>query len=435
MTKRTIVRIAWIAAFVAGMGLLTSATLADKVTITVGDKDIPAGPMWFKPATTLDPQQYYYLSCKDADLLVQVDKEDRVWWWQNKPLKAGQTYTWELLVAGTGVSPEAGGLPSRVRKAGDEQMDVKISGKPFTSLVFKKAEPKVYLYPIIGPTGEPMTRDFPMKDNPIEKDEDEKFNHQDHRHHRSLWCAHGDIRTSDMSKTGSNYWDEVKDAPIEKVPHQVLTKIVTQASGPVFGQIAANIDWINEKGEKDFTEQRSYMFLAGEDVRIIDIRSTFKFDEKDVTFGDTKEGGIVSVRTAATISEKGVNKPERLSGKRFNSAGKSGDDTWGQPADWCDYVGPVAGKTVGIAILDHPKNYGHPTHWHIRNYGLYTANPFGLAAFLKDAGKNGSRTWKKGESVEFNYRIILHKDDTKAAGIADQWRLYSDPPKFVVTEK
>lgn len=416
--------IAWIAALVAGMGLTASTARADKVTITVGDKDIPAGPMWFKPAKPLDPQQYYYLSGKDADLLVQIDKEDRVWWWQNKPLKAGQTYTWELLVAGTGVNPEPGGLPARVRKAGDEQVDIKISGKPFTTLVFKKSDPKVYLYPVIGPTGEPMTRDFPMKDNPAEKE----ANRQDHPHHRSLWCAHGDIRTEDMTKPGSNYWNEVKDAPIEKVPHQVLTKIVGQASGPVFGQVIAEIDWINEKGEKDFSEQRSYMFLAGEDLRIIDVRSVFKFDQKDVTFGDTKEGGIVSVRTAITIDEKG-------GGKRYNSAGKSGEDTWGQPAEWCDYVGKVNDKVVGIAIMDHPKNYGHPTRWHIRDYGLYTANPFGLKDFTKDAAKDGSHTWKKGESVEFNYRIVLHQDDTQAAGIADQWRLYSDPPKFTVTEK
>ncbi len=85
--------------------------------------------------------------------------------------------------------------------------------------------------------------------------------------------------------------------------------------------------------------------------------------------------------------------------------------------------------------MDHPKNYGHPSHWHIRNYGLYTANPFGLKDFTKGQIKDGSHTWKKGESVEFNYRILLHKDDMKTADVPAQWTLYSDPPKFTVTEK
>jgi hypothetical protein len=431
MTERKMIRIAWIAAFAAALGLTASA-LAEKVTITVGDKDIPAGPMWFKTPKPLDADQVYYLAGKDADIICQLDKEGRVWWWQAKPLKAGQTYTWELAVASTGVMPEPGGLTVRVPRPreGQTQMDVKLSGRLFTSLMYKKDEPKVYLYPVIGPTGEPMTRDHPMKDNPIEKDN----GRQDHEHHRSLWCAHGDVRTGDMSKPGANYWSESKNTPIEQRPRQVLKKVIGTGNA-VYGLITADIDWVNAKGEKDFAEKRTYMIFAGDDMRIIDIKSVFKFDEKDVMFGDTKEGGIVALRTAVSIDEKGITKPEKASGKRFNSNGKSGDDTWGQPAEWCDYVGPVKGKTVGIAIMDHPKNYGHPTHWHIRDYGLYTANPFGLKDFTKDASKDGSHTWKKGETVEFNYRVLLHKEDTKTANIADQWKLYSDPPKFTVTEK
>jgi hypothetical protein len=442
MKRKLMTPIGWIAAAAVISGLLLApAVQAEKVTLTVGDKDIPAGPMSFKTPKPLDEQQYYYLAGKQADILVQVDKEGRVWWWQDKPLKAGQTYTWELTVAGTGTNPEPGGLPIRVRKASDgEQVEVKVSGKPFTSLVFKKAEPKVYLYPVIGPTGDPVTRDFPMKENPIEARDNKP---PDHPHHRSLWGAHGDVRTGDMSKTGANYWNESKNTPIEQSAHQVLKKIVNQTSGPVFGQVSAEIEWINPKGEKDFTEQRTYTFFAGEGLRIIDVKSVYKFDERDVMFGDTKEGGIVAIRTAVTMDEIGITKPVKLSGKRFNSEGKSGEECWGAAANWCDYVGPVittgsdpvTSKIVGIAVMDHPKNYGHPSHWHIRDYGLYTANPFGLKEFTKDASKDGSHTWKKGETVEFNYRIVLHKDDTKAAGVADQWTLYSDPPKFTVTEK
>jgi len=264
-----------------------------------------------------------------------------------------------------------------------------------------------------------VTRDWPMKDNPVEKDN----KRQDHPHHRSIWCAHGDVRTKDLTKAGAtNYWDEGEPSTKGR---QVLKRIVRTVSGPVFGQIEAEIDWTTPAGERQISEVRTYTFFADAASRIIDARNVFRFSDSDVMFGDTKEGGIVALRVAVTMDEKGITKPEALHGRMTNSSGGVGkDECWGKSAAWCDYVGPVNGKTVGIAVFDHPRNFRHPTHWHIRDYGLYTANPFGLSEFVgKD--QNGSHTWKKGETAEFNYRIIIHEGDTKAARVADQWRLYA----------
>jgi len=151
-------------------------------------------------------------------------------------------------------------------------------------------------------------------------------------------------------------------------------------------------------------------------------------------FADTKEGGMVAIRLAVTMDEIGaVVGGAKVHGQMFNSAGSAGaKECWGKPADWCDYVGPVNGKTVGVAVMDNPKNFRHPTTWHIRDYGLYTANPFGLKDFTGDKSKNGSKVWKQGETAEFNYRILIHKGDTKAARVADAYTLYADPPKVGV---
>ena len=40
-------------------------------------------------------------------------------------------------------------------------------------------------------------------------------------------------------------------------------------------------------------------------------------------------------------------------------------------------------KTVGVAIFDHPSVYDTPTWWHVRDYGLFAANPFGKRYFEK----------------------------------------------------
>ncbi|MFT5467598.1 MAG: hypothetical protein ACI8UO_002704 [Verrucomicrobiales bacterium] len=51
-------------------------------------------------------------------------------------------------------------------------------------------------------------------------------------------------------------------------------------------------------------------------------------------------------------------------------------------AEWVDYIGPDAsGKTVGIAMFDHPSNLRYLTHWHSRTYGLLAANQFGTDHF------------------------------------------------------
>lgn len=63
-------------------------------------------------------------------------------------------------------------------------------------------------------------------------------------------------------------------------------------------------------------------------------------------------------------------------------------------------------------------NFRHPVRWHIRNYGLYTANPFIGHKDKKEVAESGDQTWKKGENVAFRYRCIIHKGDTAEAKIA-----------------
>jgi hypothetical protein len=256
-----------------------------------------------------------------------------------------------------------------------------------------------------------------MKDTPAERGPDKRHSRQDHPHHRSIWTAYGDVRMGDFSKEGTDYWAVGKDKGLEKV-----TKIVRVESGPVFGLIEANIDWVTAAGKKELAETRTYRFFKTPDgQRMIDVKVVFKFTEGDVMFADTKEGGIVALRVAISMDEQ-------TAGKMYNSEGKVGEkECWGKHAAWCDYVGPVDGKTVGIAVFDAKTNYGHPQPWHIRAYGLYAANPFGLKSFGEKA--SGAHTFKKGAAAEFNYRILIHDGDTKQAKVAEQYRLYSEPAK------
>jgi hypothetical protein len=100
--------------------------------------------------------------------------------------------------------------------------------------------------------------------------------------------------------------------------------------------------------------------------------------------------------------------------------------TWGKRAAWCDYHGPVDGKLVGIAIMDHPTNPRHPTWWQVRDYGLFAANPFGQHDF--EALKNqraGELKILAGQNVRFRYRVVFHEGDEQQARIAALYDEYA----------
>src|SRR5438552_3512105 len=72
---------------------------------------------------------------------------------------------------------------------------VRINGQPFTEYHFKDV-PRPYFYPLLGPGGLAMTRNWPMQSPPNEQ--------HDHPHYRSLWFAHGLVN-------GHDFWSEDKD--------------------------------------------------------------------------------------------------------------------------------------------------------------------------------------------------------------------------------
>jgi hypothetical protein len=84
---------------------------------------------------------------------------------------------------------------------------------------------------------------------------------------------------------------------------------------------------------------------------------------------------------------------------------------------------------MGVAILNHPSSFRYPTTWHVRDYGLFAANPFGYKDFGID--KEGSHTIAAGESIYLAYRVILHEGTTEEAEIAKAFTRYAEPPRFI----
>src|SRR5947209_16505222 len=98
---------------------------------------------------------------------------------------------------------------------GQDQIDVEIDGKPYTTYYYGPEAPKTYRSPLRAPSGVVVTRGFPMQ-----KIEGEAI---DHPHHRGLWFAHSDVN-------GWDYWNNEfsyeKDPKYKgKIGHIYVTKI------------------------------------------------------------------------------------------------------------------------------------------------------------------------------------------------------------------
>jgi len=291
----------------------------------------------------------------------------------------------------------------------DDTIDVTIGGESFTRYHHGSNWGRPFLLPIAGPFGDPVTRGYPVAPVPGEM--------EDHPHHKSCWVAWGDVN-------GTDNWSEV-----EGHARQVHRSFRHVESGPVFGRIVALNDWVSNTGEKVLEETRTMIFYnLPRSGRTIDLTVSFVATEGPVTFGDTKEGGIASIRVATSMDGTG-------DGVIRNSYGGVGEkETWGKRAHWCDYVGPVNGKTVGISIFDTPGNFRYPTYWHVRDYGLMTANPFGVSYFVDDKARNGAHSIAQGETLTFRYRLFFHAGTTAEAGVADRFLDYVAPPSVRVAE-
>jgi hypothetical protein len=282
----------------------------------------------------------------------------------------------------------------------ENKVTVEINGELFTEYCYKGAQ-RPYFYPVIGPTGINITRNWPMKDGENEE--------KDHPHQRSLWYAHGSVNGVDFWTEGARNGNTVHD------------KFLKIESGKDVGIIQSQNNLIASDGKLICTDTRTHKFYNLPDAKMVDFEITYHASEGQVVLGDTKEGSM-ALRLAPTMQLKGV----VGQGHIINSEGIKDDDTWGKRAVWCDYYGPVNGEIVGVSIFDNPQNPKHPTWWHVRDYGLFAANPFGVSDFEQKPKGTGNITIPEGQSLTFKYRIFIHKGDQKEGKVAEHYNEYTE---------
>ncbi|MGQ9732818.1 MAG: PmoA family protein [Candidatus Zipacnadales bacterium] len=283
-----------------------------------------------------------------------------------------------------------------------ERVDITVLGQPFTSYVVKEGIARPYCYPVLGPGGIEMTNLGPA----------------DHIHHRSMYIAQGAVNGHDNWSEGLGHACTVNRT------------IEVGAQGPAMGALHAINDWVTADGQK-LLEEQVYIstYAIPDEVRIMDWDITWTARYGGVFFGDTKEAGTLSVRVHEQLEG-------RHTGCITNAYGAVTErETWGQRAPWCDYSGEIKGRKVGLAIFDHPQNLRYPTYWHVRDYGLFTANQWGIHDFTGDWSQRGDYALPRGQSLRFRFRVYIHKGDVREGAVAERFHDWANPPAVSVQAK
>lgn len=293
------------------------------------------------------------------------------------------------------------------------RVQVRIDGEPFTSYVFDdslEVLKKPVLYPIRSAAGHSIVRGYPMDPRPGER--------VDHPHHIGHWLNYGDVN-------GLDFWNNSSAVPEEErseMGHIVHRQINTLESGRGRGVLGVRTAWQRPDGTTMLQEDTRFIFRGGADRRVIDRITRLTAVNRKVEMPDNKEG-FVALRVRRELEhmpdgpvhivgedgepmDESVEHAEGVSGSYLNANGTTDRAVWGERSPWVVLNGVIEGDSVGVAILDHPENVGHPTYWHARGYGLFSANPLGQSIFSEGADSLGFAL-ESGESVTFRYRILV----------------------------
>ncbi len=255
----------------------------------------------------------------------------------------------------------------------DDSVAVTVNGKEFTTYLFAKSHPKPYFFPVKAADSALLTR-------PIVGE-----NYKgDHPHHKGIWVSVDEINEI-------QFWAEKG-----KIENRGVELIAAEGNPAI---MRVKNHWL-DRNEGDLILETTTISIFANRMMTYDIN--FKMVGGDVNFRDTKEG-LFGFRLAESQRE------DKGNGKVTNAEGKQGTkECWGQRSTWVDYTGPIDGKEYGVTIFDHPGNF-RPSRYHVRNYGLFSASPFGESAYTNGKEPAVNDVFKKDSELRLRYAIYFHE--------------------------
>jgi len=255
---------------------------------------------------------------------------------------------------------------------------------------FGKGLDRPFLFPVVGPSGRPLTRMGHPHDP------------ESHAHHNSVWVSHHDVNRVD-------FWSNNRGG---RIVHQRVERL---DDGPDCAAIVTHNNWLDVKAGKVLLKERrttAVHALPGDELLIV-VDLELAAEGGDATLGKTPFG-FFAVRMAKTI---GVH--DGGGTIRNSEGGVDEKGVFWKRAKWVDYSGAVAdGVVEGITLFDHPSNPNHPSVFHVRNDGWMGAS------FTHDA----PRVIKRGQPLKLRYGLWVHAGLPEPRAIEAKWQAFAKLP-------
>lgn len=275
----------------------------------------------------------------------------------------------------------------------DQQVAFSVDGLERLRWHFGLNYPRPYFYPLIGPSGKPLTR----------------MGHPgapDHDHHQSIWFAHNKV-------LGIDFWSNSSPARIRQ------REWLAYHDGDAEAVMGVRLGWFDGHEPQPLFIQDVVAAVRADDQQqtLLELQSTLTPTAETLELGKTNFG-LLAVRVAKGLSA------HFGGGHLTDSEGRVGEPAiFGQRAAWMDYSGPISPDvTEGITYFDHPTNPGYPTHWHVREDGWMGAS----LCFAEP------RTLTRTHPLTVRYLLQAHAGGADAVRAQTVAAAFAERPAFVI---
>ncbi len=322
-----------------------------------------------------------------------------------EPLRAGETRTFSIDAAGE--SEAEAGLVARATCKLD-RVELDVGDRRFATYIVRGTR-RPYFWPIVGPSGASLVRGQGSGDHP---------------HHTGLSLNYGGHSEGGSVNIWSD-WDEPPYGPGGRMLHRGFRVV---RGGPVFGELVHDLTYVNADGEPFAQEVRTTRWWwASEAARFIDLESTILTVADRGTrpfiymirtprsFGDARHTTADREADRSPEAERDGLSPVHPA-RWIDASGPTGDPPPGPPdgppEELVDLPGrlrrssrPGTGPWNGIALFDHPSNYGFPNLT-----GKYaTAQQLTQAHYPPPTASGGP--------FSFRTRVLVHDGDAADANV------------------
>jgi hypothetical protein len=343
-------------------------------------------------------------------------------WILSDPLPSGATRRYRLEPASAGAGAGVSHRAAVTCIADGKHLRLQVGDRPVLRYSTALVEPPPgiescyrrsgQIHPVYTPSGRVVTDDFPP----------------DHAHQHGVFFAW--VNTT-FEGRHLDFWNQKEETG--RIAH---VAVLGMAGGPVFGQFEVKLrheDMTAPGGPRPVLDEvwtvRAYRVS---DVFLVDFESrqtcagTSPLVINEYHYGGM---GLRGHRDWFDPSVKGNNAPDPArSGKSdfLTSEGKNRATGNHTRPSWVDLAGLADGQPAGVALLDHPGNFGFPQPVRLHpNKPYFCFAPMVLGRFEIAPGRE----------YLSRYRFVVHDGMPDAGALERYWRDYAEPPGVSVVSE